>query len=136
MNNQGSAATGSQMIAGGNATIFITDMDRSVRFYTESLGLTLAYRASDYFAMIDAGKGLMIGLHPPSDDAGAPGTMGAVQVGLNVTGPIAEAVTALTSRGVTFESTSSGSPVRDDGGVKLAFFKDPDGNVLYLCEVK
>ncbi len=51
------------LISGGSPTIFVTDMDRAVRFYTETLGLGLKYRAGDHFAMIDAGGGLTIGLH-------------------------------------------------------------------------
>jgi hypothetical protein len=45
--------------------------------------------------------------------------------------PIESVVKTLTSRGVKFTG-----PVIDDKAVKLAFFTDPDGNVLYLCEVK
>jgi len=30
----------------------------------------------------------------------------------------------------------NGLPIVDDDQVKLAFFTDPDGNDLYLCEVK
>jgi len=45
------------MIRGGNATIYVTDMDRSVAFYTETLGLRLAFRAGDHWAGIDAGTG-------------------------------------------------------------------------------
>ena len=32
------------MVSGGNATIIVQDMDRSIRFYTEVLGLKLTNR--------------------------------------------------------------------------------------------
>lgn len=119
------------LISGGSPTVFVSDMNRAVRFYNETLGLKIAYRAGDHFCMIDAGQGFQIGLHPPATNAAAPGTNGAVQIGLNVTKPIEEATAALESRGVKFHG-----PIVDDKAVKLAFFNDPDGNVLYLCEVK
>lgn len=119
------------LIAGGSPTVFITDMDRAVRFYNQTLGLKIAYRAGDHFCMIDAGHDFMIGLHPPGKNAPPPGTSGATQIGLNVAQPIEQVVAELRSRGVNFHG-----PVIDDKAVKLAFFNDPDGNVLYLCEVK
>ena len=118
------------LIDGGSPTVFITDMDRAVRFYTETLGLKIAYRADDHFCMIDAGGGLLIGLHPPGTHAPKPGTSGSIQIGLNVTQPIQKVYDALRKRGVNFHG-----PVIDDSAVKLAFFNDPDGNDLYLCEV-
>jgi catechol 2,3-dioxygenase-like lactoylglutathione lyase family enzyme len=117
-------------IEGGSPTVFITDMGRAVRFYTETLGLKVAYRAGDHFCMIDAGGGLMIGLHPPGKHSPAPGTSGSIQIGLNVAQPIQQVVHTLTERGVNFHG-----PVIADSAVKLAFFNDPDGNDLYLCEV-
>ena len=55
------------MVTGGNATIIVSNMDRAVQFYTEVLGLKLTNRFGDHWATVDAGKGLTIGLHPPSN---------------------------------------------------------------------
>lgn len=33
------------MISGGNATVYVSDMDAGVRFYSEKLGLSLTNRA-------------------------------------------------------------------------------------------
>ena len=52
------------MIQGGNATIYVSDMDRAVGFYTSTLGLKLQFRAGNHWAQVDAGKGLQIGLTP------------------------------------------------------------------------
>lgn len=113
---------------GGMATIYITDMDRAVRFYTETLGLKLQHRAGDHFATIDAG-GLRIGLHPQEPHTPLPGTNGSIQIGLNVARPIEEVVDELKRRGVKFRGS-----IIDDDPVKIAFFGDPDGNDLYLCQ--
>jgi catechol 2,3-dioxygenase-like lactoylglutathione lyase family enzyme len=118
-------------IKGGNATIFVTDMDKAVEFYTDLLGLNLAYRAGEHWASIDAGDGFQLGLHL-SGVGPQPGVQGGIQVGFNVSRPIEEVVKDLESRGIAFP----GGVVDDDGAVKLAFFKDPDGNEHYLCEAK
>src|SRR5713101_6395731 len=51
------------MFSGGNVTVYVSNMDRAVRFYSETLGLKLAYRFGDHWASIEAGTGLTIG--PP-----------------------------------------------------------------------
>jgi catechol 2,3-dioxygenase-like lactoylglutathione lyase family enzyme len=121
-------------IRGGSVTVFVRQMDRAVNFYAQVLGLTVLYRAGDEFAMLDAGAGLKIGLHPAGPESPPPGTNGASQIGFDVRGPIDEAVRELQSRGVSFIERDGG-PIVDDEAVKLAFFTDPDGNEHYLCEV-
>ncbi len=121
------------LIRGGSPTVFVSNLDASVRFYTETLGLPLRYRAGEHFAMVDVGQGLAIGLHPPGKNSPAPGTPGCIQIGLEVDGPIERVVETLRDRGVQFR-TVDGRVVLDDGPIKLAFFADPDGTELYLCE--
>ena len=116
------------MINGGNATIYVADLDRAVTFYTATLGLQLVYRAGNHWASIRAGD-FDIGLHPAGPQTPASGTAGAVCVGLSVDEPIERVVAVLRARGVAFHG-----PVTDDGPVKLAFFADPDGNPLYLAD--
>jgi catechol 2,3-dioxygenase-like lactoylglutathione lyase family enzyme len=128
-------ATTTSLIHGGNATVFVTDMDRSVDFYSRILGLSILYRAGEHFCMLDAGNGMQIGLHPPGKRTPKPGVDGGTQVGLGITKPIEEVVATLSRNGVAFEQ-SGGKAVVDDGAVKLAFFRDPDGNLMYLCESK
>ena len=121
------------MIEGGTPTIYVSDMDRAVQFYTEVLGLRLISRHGDEWASVDAGKGLTLGLHPAAERMGVPGTLGSINVGFNVTESIEEVVRTLESRGVTFDG-----PIKGDatGSIRLAFFGDSDGNSLYLCESK
>ncbi len=119
------------MINGGNATIYVSDINASIRFYTETLGLTLRMRAADHWAEIDAGPGLIIGLHPAnSPHSPKPGTVGSISVGLNVTQPLEDVVRTLVERGVEFHG-----PIMEDTNVRLAFFADPDGNPMYLAQV-
>lgn len=116
------------MIRGGNATIYVSDMDRSVSFYTDTLGLSLVYRAGDHWASIEAGDGFQLGLHPASPHLPPPGTPGSITVGLAVDEPIESVVSTLRDRGVDVYGS-----VADGGRVTLAYLRDPDGNELYLA---
>src|SRR5437016_1990145 len=89
------------MFSGGNITVYVSDMDRAVRFYSETLGLKLAYRFGDHWAAVEAGKGLTIGLHPASAEVPA-GRKGSMAIGLELTGSIHEAVKTLEAKGVKF----------------------------------
>ncbi len=75
------------MISGGNITVMVSNMDASVRFYTEILGMKLTNRFGDHWATVDAGRGLIIGLHPASAKYPAPGTKGGMLIGLEVDEP-------------------------------------------------
>src|SRR5580693_1029415 len=111
------------MITGGNATVFISNMDRAVRFYTEVLGLKLTNRFGDSWATVEAGKGLTIGLHPASPKYPAPGTKGAVMLGLEIDEPIAGMVARLSGKGVRIQ----GSIVQDTPG-NFVHLGDPSPN--------
>jgi catechol 2,3-dioxygenase-like lactoylglutathione lyase family enzyme len=119
------------MISGGNATVFVSNMDAAVRFYTEVLGLKLANRYGNDWATVDAGEGLTIGLHPASPKYPAPGTKGAVMLGLEVDEAIEGVVARLIERGAQMK----GSIVQDEPG-KFASLEDPDGNPIYLWETR
>jgi predicted enzyme related to lactoylglutathione lyase len=118
------------MISGGNATIFVSNMDQAVQFYTQILGLKLTNRFGDSWATVDAGKGLIIGLHPASPKYPTPGTKGAMVLGLEVTEPIDRVVAKLAEKGVPVK----GSIIRSAEG-NFANLEDPDGNEIYLWEV-
>jgi predicted enzyme related to lactoylglutathione lyase len=118
------------MITGGNATVFVSNMDRAVQFYTEVLGLKLTNRFGDNWATVEAGKGLTIGLHPASPQQPAPGTKGAIVLGLEVEEAIDKVVARLGKKGVQVK----GSIVRTEAG-NFVDLEDPDGNEMYLWEV-
>ncbi|MGH9735149.1 MAG: VOC family protein [Candidatus Acidiferrales bacterium] len=108
-------------------TIFVSDMDASVRFYTEILGLKLAQRWGNEFSIVHGANGLAIGLHPASDKSPA----GKITIGIQSQGPIQDAISKLKEKGVNFRTS-----MVDDGEVRAADFVDPDGAELYLVEVK
>ena len=118
------------MISGGNATVFVSNMDAAVQFYTEVLGLKLTNRFGNNWATVEAGRRLTIGLHPASPKYPAPGTKGAMMLGLEIDEPIETVVARLSEKGVQIK----GSIVREDPG-SFAHLEDPDGNEIYLWEV-
>ena len=117
------------MITGGNATVFVTNMDTALKFYTEALGLKVSSHYGDYWATVEAG-GFTIGLHPKLDKRAAPGTIGATMIGLGIDESIDAATAKLKSHGVKIV----GEIERDKGG-NFVHFQDPDGNELYLWEL-
>ena len=117
------------MFSGGIVTVFVSDLDKAVRFYTEALGLKLGFRFGNEWASIKAGDSLVIGLHPASRDSPA-GRKGSITLGLQLTEPIDKAVSVLKERGVKFRGS-----IVEDKGIQFAYFEDPDGNELYLADL-
>jgi catechol 2,3-dioxygenase-like lactoylglutathione lyase family enzyme len=116
------------MIRGGLVTLFVRDIDRAVRFYVETLGMKLIEEAGIHvsrWAVIDAGDGFRIALHEGGGVEGRGAS--APCVGLYAKVPMAEAIAIFENRGVKFET-------KQDGPVACAHFRDPDDNVLYLCQ--
>jgi catechol 2,3-dioxygenase-like lactoylglutathione lyase family enzyme len=118
------------MFSSGNVTVYVSNMDTAVRFYTETLGLKLAYRFGDHWASVEVGKGLTIGLHPASVQTPA-GRKGSMAIGLELTGSIKDAVKALEAKGVRFHDA-----VNEGKAGSFVSFDDPDGNLLYLAELR
>ena len=113
------------MVTGGNATVFITEMNRALGFYTEVLGMKVASHYGDDWATVEAG-GFTVGLHPKDPKQPDPGTHGAIMLGLNV-GDIDAARVKLVNGG----ALEVGPVVRGSGGA-FVHFHDLDGNALYL----
>jgi catechol 2,3-dioxygenase-like lactoylglutathione lyase family enzyme len=119
------------MIHGGTTTIYDGDINASIDFYTKTMGLKLRMRAGDDWAEIDAGPGLIIGLHPAEGPhMPTPGTRGSLSIGFNVTDTLEAAMEELSKQGVSF-----GEHIVEDEHVRIVFFNDPDGNGLYLAQV-
>src|SRR5262249_24349996 len=118
---------GTRMFQAGNVTVMVSDMERAVRFYAETLGLALTARYGDEWAEVQA-PGLTIGLHPAGAHGPQPGQAGRLSMGLQVA-QLAPAIAALKEKGVVFSS-----PATEGGPERMAFFADPDNNPLYLRE--
>ncbi len=104
-------------------TILTSDLDVSISFYTNIIGLELIQNYGGHYAEIQA-PGFRIGLHPTDGDIRIGNNM---SVGLGVSDFDAE-VQNLAESGVR-------SNVTQDGPIRLAHFNDPDGNPLYLAEL-
>ena len=114
------------MFKTSNVTILVSDMNRSIKFYTEALGLKLISNYGGEFAVIES-NGLRIGLHPGKKPGEKPNRN--MSLGFQVDDASA-AKKLLESRGVTFEAR-----VQDRGSIIENFF-DPDDTPLYLIELK
>jgi len=118
------------MIKGGNATVYVSDFEAAIDFYTKTLGLKLRLRAGMNWAEVDAGEGFVIGLHPATPHGPKPGTQGAIQIGLNVVEPLDGVMKRLTKAGVVF----TGPLIEDGGAGRFVSLNDLDGNALYLWQ--
>jgi catechol 2,3-dioxygenase-like lactoylglutathione lyase family enzyme len=111
----------------------IVDVERAKKFYRDTLGLTLLAEEPPFALVFDA-HGIMIRLGMAKSLPPAHGTV----LGWNVP-DIVTAVTELVEAGVQFERYPQ--MPQDElgiwaapGGAKVAWFKDPDGNILSLSE--
>jgi len=117
------------MYEGGNVTLMVSDFNRAVSFYTDTLGLTLKARYGDDWAEVQA-PGLTIGLHPTGSRGPATIQATGISIGLGVTG-IEQAMAELEAKGVHFAPPG----LINTGVERLANFQDPDQTPLYLFEL-
>ena len=104
---------------------WVSDMDRAVRFYQETLGLSLADRQGDNWAVFDAG-GRQFSLHRTVE--GHPTAPGGATAVFSVE-DLDRARVLLSERGVAF-----GHEGDVEGYARFASFQDPDGNAVQLIE--
>ncbi len=106
----------------------VADLDRSIAFYTETLGFELELRNDDLkWARVKPGiPGVTIGLGA-SDAATVKGS-GTVSMNFGVNN-LDETRAILESKGVQFLGPTIDIP----GVVRLADLKDPDGNMIRLA---
>jgi catechol 2,3-dioxygenase-like lactoylglutathione lyase family enzyme len=116
------------LIAGGHAIVYVSDMDAAIRFYADTLGLKLTYRFENKFATIEAGRNLLLALHPKTPNTPDPGVKGSVTLGLVVDKPIDAVLSRLAQRGVRVTGRSEPGRSVD--------IEDLDGNVITLWEAR
>ena len=112
------------------ANVATKDLAAARRFYQDTLGLTEVDRQADQLVVFKSGSSLLnVYL---SEFAG---TNQATAVTWNVGEEIVEVVDGLKAKGVSFERYEMpGLTLEGDVyagyGMKVAWFKDPDGNIL------
>ncbi len=100
----------------------VQDMDRAVKFYGETLGLTVKQSGGDW-SEIDAG-GLMIGLNA-REQTSSSGSSGGAVISFQPDGGIEDEVSRLRNGGVEFTGEISEHPWG-----RIVPFKDSEGNDL------
>ena len=115
------------------AFVTVVDVDKARTFYRDTLGLTLV-REDLPFALVFDANGIMLRVSISKQRAGVPGTV----LGWDVPN-IGAAVSGLVAAGVRFERYDFFK--QDERGIwtsptgaKVAWFKDPDENLLSLTE--
>jgi catechol 2,3-dioxygenase-like lactoylglutathione lyase family enzyme len=115
------------------AFLYVSDRERALGFYRDTLGLALC--GSDGFGdFIDLG-GALLRMTVAPDHQAHPDPV----LGWNVD-DIGAAAQALRDRGILFTihegmgQDALGIWTSPDGATKVAFFADPDGNVLTLSQ--
>ncbi len=118
------------------ATVAVKDLGTARRFYEDKLGLKPAQDESHGVITYKSGGTSLVVY--ASQFAG---TNQATSVTWNVGGDFDDILQSLRSKGVTFEHydglpglTREGD-VHRAGDLKLAWFKDPDGNIHHLISV-
>ncbi|HJR71221.1 MAG TPA: VOC family protein [Gammaproteobacteria bacterium] len=127
------------MFSNGNVTVYVSDMDAAIGFFTNALGFTLTNRFGGQWATIHAGPsywtteevgaGLIVGLHPRSAKAPKPGTVGSIGFGVETYEPLETVIPELTKRGVRV----TGEIIRFEAGNAVAF-EDADGHASFVHE--
>jgi catechol 2,3-dioxygenase-like lactoylglutathione lyase family enzyme len=110
-----------------------TDLERSTTFLVDVVGLTR--RETNPFAAVFDGLGAELRVTLVADKAAAPYTV----LGWAVA-DVAAAARDLRSRGAVFHRYDGMDQDDDDvwtapGGARIAWFSDPDGNVLSLQQI-
>ena len=122
------------------ASIAVTDMARAEEFYEGKLGLEAVRTGADGSKVYASAGDDLLDVYPSPDHAGSSGaTLATWHVD-----DVEQVVDELTANGVTFEQyegvLESGFDYSTDekgispraGGGKVAWFKDPDGNIFSI----
>jgi catechol 2,3-dioxygenase-like lactoylglutathione lyase family enzyme len=112
----------------------VDDLGKARSFYQDTLGLDV--KESPEGLELEVGSGSKVFVYPKPDHE--PATFTILNFAVD---NVDEAVDRLKSTGIEFErydlpniKTDSRGIARDTGGPAMAWFKDPAGNILSVCE--
>jgi methylmalonyl-CoA/ethylmalonyl-CoA epimerase len=121
-----SSAVGPQLGQLGQISLSVTNIDRAVAFYRDLVGLKFLFQFPN-LAFFDCG-GVRLMLDIPEEEGGERHSS---VLYFKVT-QIEEAFQMLTSRGVPFDEKPHLIARMPDHELWMAFFRDPDKNILAL----
>src|SRR5215211_1317472 len=118
------------------AGVAVSDMDRARGFYEGRLGRSVGIDSGDN-VQYRCAEGTVFHVYLSPEHAGK---STATLVGWDVD-DVERVVDELASNGVTFERYNEGPIITDEkgiatfeGGAKVAYFRDPDGNTLSIAQ--
>ena len=118
------------------AGIAVSDMNRAREFYEGKLGLSVGIDSGDNVLQYRCGEGSVMHVYLSPEHAG----MSTATLAGRGVDDVEEVVDELTSKGVAFERYDEGPIITDErgiatfeGGAKVAYFRDPDGNTLSIA---
>ncbi len=118
------------------AGLAVSDMERAREFYEGKLGLSVGTDSGDNVAYRCGEETVMHVYSSPEHAGKSTATLASWYVD-----DALDVVDELTARGVAFERYDAGPIITDekgiatfDGGAKVAYFKDPDGNTLSIAQ--
>ena len=107
--------------------LVVDDLDRSVAFYTDVLGLTLAHRAGAY-AQFDTGT-CRLALYERAAMDALVGPGATFEIGFKV-----DDVDARFAELVAAGATAAVEPATRPWGQRTAYVRDPDGHLVELAQ--
>jgi catechol 2,3-dioxygenase-like lactoylglutathione lyase family enzyme len=118
------------------AGLAVSDMDRAREFYEGKLGLSVSIDSGDN-VQYRCAEGSVMNVYLSRKHAGK-STATLASWGVD---DVESVVDELTEKGVAFERYEEGPIVTDEkgiasfeGGAKVAYFRDPDGNTLSIAQ--
>jgi catechol 2,3-dioxygenase-like lactoylglutathione lyase family enzyme len=112
----------------------VSDMAKAKEFYEGKLGLAVGKETGDGGVDYPCGDGTVLHVYPSPSATPSGATLAAFDVG-----DLEATVDELIGNGVTFEQYDEGPLKTDEKGIatvngdKIAFVKDPDGNILAVA---
>lgn len=114
----------------GQVAVPVTDIDRAVTFYRDILGMKFLFQAPPGLGFFDCG-GIRLMLDSPAKENAGRGSALYYKVD-----DLQSTFESLSVRGVTFEAKPQLIAKMPDHELWMAFFRDPDGNLLALMSEK